>query len=112
MEEADVRISETKKEHYEFERDIIKGSINKRTHKVISEKVIRFFEEKLKARVSLIFLILIFVTLESQNSSPLSYIINETLQQRKWCNSFFLAVVFIQIHLNKFVLMNMLVCSK
>lgn len=51
MEEADLRYSETKKASYEFERDIVKGSVNRRTHKVIAEKVQRYLEDKLRSRV-------------------------------------------------------------
>lgn len=52
MEEADLRFTETKKESYEFERDIVKGSVNRRTSKVIAEKVVRYFEDHLRTRVS------------------------------------------------------------
>lgn len=51
MEEADMRLGETKKAFYEFERDIVKGSVNSRTNKVIAEKVTRYFEDKLRGRV-------------------------------------------------------------
>ena len=51
MEEADLRLGEMKKVSYEFERDVVKGSVNPRTGKVIAEKVSRHWEEKLKARV-------------------------------------------------------------
>ncbi|PVD21431.1 hypothetical protein C0Q70_19604 [Pomacea canaliculata] len=54
MEEADMRLAETKKESYEFERDILKGSVNSRTSKVIAEKVLRYFDDRLKGRDSLI----------------------------------------------------------
>ena len=52
MEEADMRLAETKKSSYEFERDIVKGSVNSRTNKVIAEKVTRYLEDRLRARVS------------------------------------------------------------
>lgn len=51
MEECELTLSETKKESYEFERDILKGAINQRTGKVIAEKVSRYFEDKIKSRV-------------------------------------------------------------
>ena len=51
MEEADLRLAEIKKESYEFDRDIVKGAVNQRTGKVIAEKVIRYFEDRLRARV-------------------------------------------------------------
>ncbi|KAH9505387.1 hypothetical protein Btru_058610, partial [Bulinus truncatus] len=54
MEEADMRLSEIKKESYEFERDIVKGSVNYRTHKVVAEKCMRYFEDKLRTRDALI----------------------------------------------------------
>lgn len=51
MEEADLRLAETKKESYEFERDIVKGAMNPRTGKVIAEKVTRYLDEKNRSRV-------------------------------------------------------------
>ncbi|XP_046340431.1 coiled-coil domain-containing protein 113-like [Haliotis rufescens] len=54
MEEADMRLAEMKKDSYEFDRDIVKGAVNQRTAKVIAEKVIRYFEDKLRARDTLI----------------------------------------------------------
>lgn len=41
MEEVDMRISETKKDTYEFKRDIIIGAENPRTGKIAGEKMIR-----------------------------------------------------------------------
>ena len=38
MEETDVRISEIKKDAYEFKRDIVTGAENFRTGKTIAEK--------------------------------------------------------------------------
>jgi len=54
MEEADIRFSEVKKAQYEFNRDIVNGAINTRTNKVVAEKLIRFIEDKLRARDTLI----------------------------------------------------------
>ncbi|KAK2141456.1 hypothetical protein LSH36_1095g00096 [Paralvinella palmiformis] len=54
MEECDLRLAEMKKASYEFERDVVKGSINPRTNKVIAEKVVRYLEDKLRARGTLI----------------------------------------------------------
>nr|XP_022286161.1 coiled-coil domain-containing protein 113-like [Crassostrea virginica] len=54
MEEADLRLAETKKESYEFERDIVKGAMNPRTGKVIAEKVTRYLDEKNRSRDTLI----------------------------------------------------------
>mmetsp|Transcript_17568 Transcript_17568/g.30149 ORF Transcript_17568/g.30149 Transcript_17568/m.30149 type:complete len:351 (-) Transcript_17568:663-1715(-) len=54
MEEVDMRIAETKKDTYEFKRDIIIGSENPRTGKIMAEKMIRFMEEKLRQKDSVI----------------------------------------------------------
>ena len=47
-----MRFAEIKKASYEFERDIVKGAVNSRTGRVVAEKVTRYFEDKLRARVS------------------------------------------------------------
>lgn len=54
MEEADVRIVEIRKSSYEFERDIVKGSINPRTGNIMAEKLVRYFEDRLRGREALI----------------------------------------------------------
>ena len=59
MEEADLRLAETKKASYEFERDIVKGSVNARTGRVIAEKVQRYLDDKLRARVRTIQVIIV-----------------------------------------------------
>lgn len=51
-EELDIRISEIKKEAYEFRRDIVSGSVNTRTGTIIAEKVVRYFEEKIMQKVN------------------------------------------------------------
>jgi len=51
LEEADLRLSEIKKEEYEFERDIVKGAANPRTGKANAEKVSKYLEDKLRAKV-------------------------------------------------------------
>ncbi|KAG2449892.1 hypothetical protein HYH02_005414 [Chlamydomonas schloesseri] len=50
MEEVDMRIAETKKDTYEFKRDIIIGAENPRTGKIVAEKMIRFIEDKLRQK--------------------------------------------------------------
>ena len=37
---------------YEFDRDICKGSVNPRSGKIVAEKVVRYYEDKLRCRVS------------------------------------------------------------
>ncbi len=54
-EEAELRLNEIYKETYEFERDIIKGAVNETTKKVISESLYKYFDDKLKERVCLLF---------------------------------------------------------
>jgi len=52
LEEADLRLAEIKKEEYEFERDIVKGATNPRTGKANAEKVSKYLEDKLRAKVT------------------------------------------------------------
>jgi len=54
MEEAELRLAEIRKSHYEFDRDIVKGSVNNQTSKVVAEKVTRYFEDKLRGRETLV----------------------------------------------------------
>lgn len=54
MEEADIRNAEIRKTSYEFNRDIVQGAVNQRTGKVIAERSSRYFEDKLRARDTLI----------------------------------------------------------
>ncbi|KAG8437278.1 hypothetical protein GDO86_008109 [Hymenochirus boettgeri] len=55
MEEAEVRSTETKKSLYEFERDIGKGVVSSKKGAVVSsEKIIRYMEEKIRAKDSLV----------------------------------------------------------
>ncbi len=45
--QVDMRIAETKKDTYEFKRDIIIGAENVRTGKIVAEKMIRYDAEGL-----------------------------------------------------------------
>jgi len=54
MEETDLRIAETKKDTYEFKRDIVVGAENYRTGKTMAEKMVRYMEEKLRAKDTMI----------------------------------------------------------
>ncbi len=40
-----------KKEAYEFRRDIVSGALNPRSGKIVAEKILKYFEDKLKAKV-------------------------------------------------------------
>lgn len=50
LEEIDMRIAETKKDMYEFKRDIIIGAENPRTGKTSAERMLKFLEDRLKAK--------------------------------------------------------------
>ena len=52
MEEVDIRISEVKKASYEFKRDIVSQAVNPRTGKIMAEKIVRYYEDKMKAKVT------------------------------------------------------------
>lgn len=54
LEETDIRIAELKKEAYEFKRDIVVGAENFRTGKTMAEKVVRYMEEKLRQKDSIV----------------------------------------------------------
>ncbi|KAI8817227.1 uncharacterized protein EV422DRAFT_541984 [Fimicolochytrium jonesii] len=54
MEEMDVRLGEVAREYYEFRRDIVGGAVNQRTGKVVSERVVRWFEERIRGKDALI----------------------------------------------------------
>jgi hypothetical protein len=54
MEEVEIRITEIKKAIYEFKRDIEVQALNKRTGKVIAERVVRYFEDKIRAKEAVI----------------------------------------------------------
>ena len=52
LEEADIRINEIKIEIHEFDRDIARGAINPLNKKIITERLFKYFEEKIKEKVS------------------------------------------------------------
>lgn len=49
VEEMDIRLNENKKEFYEFKREVA-SAVNNRTGKVAAEKIVRYFEEKIRNR--------------------------------------------------------------
>jgi hypothetical protein len=49
-----IRINEMRKETYEFQRDIVLGAENDRTGEILAERVVRYFEEKLRQKQNLI----------------------------------------------------------
>ena len=71
VQEADLRLTELKKATYEFDRDVLRGSVNpvcvldkhcvcmhsfpiiqlQRTQKIMGEKVVKYFEDRRKSRV-------------------------------------------------------------
>ena len=54
IEENDLRIAETKKNTYEFKRDIVIGAENTRTGKIMAEKMLRYMEDHVKAKDAII----------------------------------------------------------
>ena len=52
MEESECRMAEIKKDMYEFERDIGKSALNPQTNNYVSEKIVRYLDDKLRTRVS------------------------------------------------------------
>ncbi len=54
LSETEIRIGELKRDAYEFKRDVVVGAENVRTGKVVAERVIRYFEEKLHTREAVI----------------------------------------------------------
>ncbi|RHY59311.1 hypothetical protein DYB34_003410, partial [Aphanomyces astaci] len=54
LEETDIRIAELKMDAYEFKRDIVVGAENFRTGKTIAEKMVRYMEEKLRAKDAIV----------------------------------------------------------
>ena len=54
IEENEMRIAETKKNTYEFKRDIVIGAENTRTGKIMAEKMLRYMEDHVKAKDAII----------------------------------------------------------
>ncbi|CAE7766357.1 CCDC113, partial [Symbiodinium microadriaticum] len=54
LEETEIRISELKRDAYEFKSDVVVGAENSRTGKIMAERVTRHLEEKLKSKDSMI----------------------------------------------------------
>jgi hypothetical protein len=79
LEVTDIRIAEIRKEAYEFKRDIVVGAENPRTGKTMSERVVRYFEDKSKGKEALV------EKLRLKNSSLKSQIrkLDSQLQQKE-----------------------------
>jgi len=54
LEETDLRISEVRRDAYEFRRTIVIGAENIRTGKITAEKLLKYLEDKLTAKDTLI----------------------------------------------------------
>ena len=50
LEETETRISDLKRDAYEFKRDVVVGAENPRTGKIMTEKVLKYFDDKFKHR--------------------------------------------------------------
>lgn len=51
LECADMTLAELKKELFEFKRDIGVGAVDPRTKKIVAEKLLRYYEESIRAKV-------------------------------------------------------------
>ncbi|VDN08797.1 unnamed protein product [Dibothriocephalus latus] len=54
IEEADIQLKEAKKFTYDFEKEVIKASYQERFHAVLAERVMRFLEEHIRGRDTLV----------------------------------------------------------
>lgn len=54
LDEADLRLNEMKIEMHEFQRDVLKAGYNPVNKKIVAEKLIKYFENRLKQRDNLI----------------------------------------------------------
>ncbi|KAI8810775.1 hypothetical protein BJ742DRAFT_675548 [Cladochytrium replicatum] len=54
MEEVEIRVSEVKKALYEFKRDIVQQAVNRRTGRVIAERLLRYYEDKIRSKDAVI----------------------------------------------------------
>ncbi|EGR32075.1 hypothetical protein IMG5_097520 [Ichthyophthirius multifiliis] len=54
LEETDMAITEIRKDAFDFQREILIGGENSRTGKIEAEKIIKYFEEKLRQKDALI----------------------------------------------------------
>ncbi|KAL3150474.1 hypothetical protein ABBQ32_000298 [Trebouxia sp. C0010 RCD-2024] len=52
LSEVDRRVAETKKDMYEFKRDVIVGAENMRTGKTMAEKMLKIMDERLKEKAA------------------------------------------------------------
>lgn len=51
LDEADLRIAEMKIEIHEFKRDVLKAGYNSVNKKIVAEKLIKYFDNRIKQRV-------------------------------------------------------------
>lgn len=54
MEEIEIRVAEIKKASYEYRRDIVTQAVNPRTGKVIAERILRYYDDKIKSKDAVI----------------------------------------------------------
>lgn len=52
LEEADLRLNEMKIEMHEFQRDVLKAGYNPANKKIVAEKLIKYFDNRIKQRVT------------------------------------------------------------
>lgn len=51
LDEADLRLAEMKIEMHEFQRDVLKAGFNAVNKKIVAEKLIKYFDNRIKQRV-------------------------------------------------------------
>ncbi|KAJ3071957.1 hypothetical protein HDU98_004522 [Podochytrium sp. JEL0797] len=54
LEEVEIRVSDIKKSMYEFKRDIVLQAVNQRTGKVVLERVLRYFDDKIRGKEAIV----------------------------------------------------------
>lgn len=54
LDEIDINIAEIKREAHEFKRDIVLGSENSRTGKIVAEKLMKYIEERIRLKDTII----------------------------------------------------------
>lgn len=57
LEEAEIRINDIKAEIREFERDVLKAGFNPINRKIVAEKLIKYFDDRVKERVRIFYFV-------------------------------------------------------
>lgn len=91
-----MRVSEIKKAVYEFKRDIVLQAVDSRTGKVMAERVVRYYEDKIRSKDAVIEkLRLKNVTLKAQKNK-----LHMQLKQKEEMGEVLHAIDFDQLQVN------------